>query len=160
MCASSLCVWDIQAQMYKPGEALWGFTPALLWPHCCQYLKGGKGRYAEPCPGPKGLSFCDTGRELSKPTRVSGEQCQGQEEDTSPVQMSPRCRWTNLASEVTEAMGKWPSCCRLLLWVPGGFSAKGLAPPGQQNPYCVGFCRVRGSPGSVPVQGSRDLLWS
>lgn len=97
-CSTSLCLGMYRPQTNKPGGSLWGFVLALLCPHCCQYLKGGKRRYVGPCLGPKGLSPCGTGTEVSGPSRVSGEQSQGREEDTSPVQMSPRCRWTNLAS--------------------------------------------------------------
>lgn len=34
---------DIQAPNEKARWSLWGFIPALLCPHCCQYLKEAKG---------------------------------------------------------------------------------------------------------------------
>ena len=149
----SLCLGIYRPQMNKPGGSLWGFVPARLCPHCCQYLQGGERRYAEPCLGPKGLSCCGAGREVSGPSRVSEEQCQGQEKDTSPVQTSTRCRQTNLASgddggygetavlPRPAAVGSWGFPCQaktIFVWVSGGRGAA-LSPS--------------------PVQGSRDLLW-
>lgn len=102
-----------------------------------------------------------------------GSKCQGQEEDTSPVQMSPRCRWTNLASgddggcgemavlPQAAAVGSWESPCQgtcspraaknILVWVSAG----------QEQPWLHPRCRAAGtSRGAVEggsLRGGGDL---